>query len=254
VALFSNNGNSNNSNQNNNRREPVYYSGLRIRNYQDNTAIAISYSSGLMQIGIAKPDENNRFQNEISASVTPKKAAIIVDQLAHFEAGEEGVFGTVLGLGEVQTAIGFQMIDDKKYLRIAKVSKDGTINDQRTFAFPQNADPAYHWSDFDNMKFIRSYNDEIDYNMLKNALIDFARNMSGAGAYGGLYMNRYQEAFANSRITAICTKLGVNISNNNGSGNRNSGGGFFSNNGNSSNATSQHRSYEEISSMIDDDE
>lgn len=245
--------NDNQSSNNNNRNNPVYYSGLRLRNYQEGNAINITFSSGLMQIGIARPDENNRYQNEISASLTPKKAAIIVDQLSHFEAGEKGVFGTVLGLGEIQTAIGFQALDDKKYLRIAKVDKTGKITDQRTFTFPQNADPAYHWSDFDNMKFVRSYNDEIDYNMFKNALIDFARSMSGAGAYGGLHMNRYQESSLNSKIFGICSKLGVNLGNNFSNNNRSTGGGYFNNN-NSGSATSQHRSYEEISSMIDDDE
>lgn len=254
MAQFNNGNQGNNSNRN---YVTTYYSGLRIRNYNDKNAISISFSNGLMQIGIAVQDETNKYQNEISASLTPKKAAILVDQMIHVAAGEEGVFGTTLGLGEVQTAIGFQMIDDVKYLRIAKVNKDGIINDQRTFAFPNNSDPAVRWSDFDGMKFTKSYNDDIDFNMLKESLIDFSRNMSGAAGYGALYMNRYQEGSLNSKIVAICGKLGVAVGNGNNGGNRNySGGGYF-NSGNSNNnrsATSQHRSFDEISSMIDDDE
>lgn len=252
MAQFNNdnNGSSNSRNANN----ITYYSGLRVRNYNDGNAINITFGSGLMKVGIAVPDENNRFQDEISASLTPKKAAILVDQLSHFEEGEEGTFGTVLGMGEVQTAIGFQILKDNKYLRIAKVDKTGKIVDQRTFAFPKSADPAYRWSDFDNMKFTRSYNDDIDYNMFKNALIDFSRNMSGAAGYGTLYLNRYQDNGVSSRISAICSKLGINSGGNSGSRNY-SGGGYFNNNNNDSkSASSQHRSYEEISSMIDDDE
>ena len=245
MAQFNNDNNSNRNNSN----IITYYSGLRIRNYNDSTAINISYSSGLMKISIGKQGNDNKYEDELSASITPKKAAILVDQLSHFEAGEEGVFGIVLGLGEVQTAVGFQKIDDNKYLRIAKVDKNGTITDQRTFTFPAGSDPSYRWSDFDNMKFTRSYNDDIDYMMLKNAIIDFARNMSGAAAYGGLYMNRYQEGANNNKIAAICGKLGISTGNNN----RNySNNGYFSNN--NSNTTSQHRSYDEISSMIDDDD
>jgi hypothetical protein len=207
-----------------------------------------------MTVSIGVQEDGGRYNDEISASLTPKKAAIIVDQLSKFEAGEEGVFGTVLGMGEVQTAIGFQMIDGTKYLRIAKVDKTGRIENQRTFTFPSGVDASIHWSDFENMKFTRSYNDDLDYIMFKNALIDFARNMSGAAGYGTLYLNRYQEGFISSRISAICGKLGINTTGNN-SGNRNySNNGYFNNTNNNSNASSQHRSYEEISSMIDDDD
>lgn len=253
MAQFDNN---NNGNRNNNANSISYYSGLRIRNYNDNNAINITFRSGLMVVGIAKRNDNNIYEDEISASLTPKKAAILVDQMTHFEAGEEGVFGTVLGMSDVQTAIGLQVKDDNKYLRIAKVDKVGKIVDQRTFAFPKSSDPSYSWSDFDNMKFTRSYNDNIDYQMFKNALIDFARNMSGAAAYGGLYMNRYQDGGAYNKLNAIAVKLGVSSGNNNG--NRNySNNGFFNNSNNSNNnrsANSQHRSYDEITSMIDDDD
>ena len=252
MAQFGNDNNGNNSNRSN-ANGITYYSGLRIRNYNDSNAINISYSNGLMRVSIGEQGDDNRYStNELSASLSPKKAAILVDQLTQFEAGEEGVFGTVLGLGDIQTAIGLQMKDEKKYLRIAKVDKTGKITDQRTFCFQTNSDPAYRWSDFDGMKFTRTYNDEIDYTMFKNTLIDFARNMSGAAAYGGLYMNRYQEGSMSTKIAAICGKLGVNTGSSN-TNNRNYNGGYFSNN-NNSNATSQHRSYDEISSMIDDDD
>jgi type IV secretory pathway TraG/TraD family ATPase VirD4 len=90
--------------------------------------------------------------------------------------------------------------------------------------------------------------------MFKNALIDFARNISGAAGYGTLYLNRYQDSSMSTKISAICGKLGINT-NTNTNRSYNSGGGFFTNNDNSgNNPTSQHRSYDEIASMIDDDD
>jgi hypothetical protein len=87
--------------------------------------------------------------------------------------------------------------------------------------------------------------------MFKNALIDFARNISGAAGYGTLYLNRYQDSNVSNKISAICGKLGINTNNNT---NRSYSGGFFTNNDNGgNNPTSQHRSYDEIASMIDDD-
>lgn len=255
MAQFNNNNNQQGNNGNSrNANNTSYYSGLRITNYNEGNAITMGFSNGLMKIAISRPDENNRYQEEIAAFLTAKKAAIFVDQLSKLEAGEEGVFGTVLGMSEVQTAIGMVVKDDIKYLRIAKVDKNGIIQEQRTFAFSKNTDPGYRWSDFDNMKYTKTYNDEIDYTMFKNTLIDFSRNMSGAAGYGTLYLNRYQDNSMSARIAAICGKLGVNTGNG-GNSNRSYGGGYFSgNDSNRGNATSQHRSYDEISSMIDDDD
>jgi hypothetical protein len=246
-----------NANQNNRRYSNTYYSGLRIRNYSDHNAINISFSNGLMNIGIAKEDEEtHKFTNEIEAFITPKKAMVLLDQMQHFENNEDGVFGVVVGMSDIQTAIGFQLLNDNRYLRIAKVNREGRITDQRTFAFPKDADAGYTWSDFENMKFDRVFNDMIDYLMLKDAISDFARGMSGSYGYGTLYMNRYQEASYTTKLNAVLDKLGIPYSNNSNNSNRNTNNGYFnqSNNYSNNSTASQHRSYEEISSMIDDDD
>ena len=51
MAQFGNDNNGNNSNRNN-TNGITYYSGLRIRNYNDSNAINISYSNGLMRVSI----------------------------------------------------------------------------------------------------------------------------------------------------------------------------------------------------------
>lgn len=242
------------NNGDNNRRgyDPQYYSPVRIRNYDDHSAITISYSSGLMKVSIAKEGENHRFDEDmITISLTPKKAAVLADQMSKVEAGNvKEAYGTVVGMSEVQTAAALQIKDDIKYFRIAKVDASGRIQSQKTFAFPKNADAGMIWSDFDSMKYTKVYNDEIDYNMFKNALIDFSRSMTGGFGYAGLYMDRYNRGSIDTRLNAALKALGVNIENNRRSF---SGGGYF-NNGDSSNATSNHKSYSDIESMISDDD
>jgi hypothetical protein len=199
-----------------------------------------------MKLSISKL-ENNKYQDEISASITPKKAAILVDIMPRVEAGEEGVFGTTVGMSEVQTAVGFQNINDVIYFRIAKVDKSGRITDQRTFTFPSGSDASLRWSDFEGMKFTKDYNDMIDYNMFKEALADFARGISGAYGYGTIYMNRYHDSSITTKVNSIMDKLGIPV------GNKTTGG-YFNNNGNSNAGSSQHRSYEDISAMISDED
>ena len=114
-----------NANQNNRRYSNTYYSGLRIRNYSDHNAINISFSNGLMNIGIAKEDEeSHKYTNEIEAYITPKKAMVLLDQMQHFENNEDGVFGIVLGMSDIQTAIGFQLLNDNENKRIDRLESD----------------------------------------------------------------------------------------------------------------------------------
>lgn len=225
-----------------------YYSGLKIRNYNDHTGITISFSGGLMKIGIAKEGDNHRYEDELAASLTPKKVAILLDQMAKVEAGEKGAFGTVVGMSEIQTAIALQDVNDGRHLRIAKVAQDGKIQDQRTFTFPKESDAGMKWSDFDGMKYTKEFNDNIDYQLFKNALEDFVRGISGAYAYGGLYMNRYNEFSTSNKLNAALEKLGVQV---NTGGYRATNNGFFSGN---NNAGSAHKTYTDIESMISDDD
>ena len=238
------------------RSEPTYYSNLRPRNYDSHLAIGISYSSGLMKIAIQKENDQHRYDDLIVASLPPKKATILLHEMMQMEAAggsDTRAYGVTLGLSSVQTAIAFQIVNGNKHLRIAKVNSDGSIQDQKAYEFQSGVDSGLQWSDFDTMKFTKDVVDDVDYTMLKAAIEEFARGQSGAFAYGGIYMNRYMDSSLNSRVNAVMDKLGIERQANNSNYNR-SGGGFFDQNGSSNNATSEHRSYSDISSMLDDDE
>ena len=231
-----------------------YYSGIRFRNYDDHNELNFTFGIGLLRIGISKEGDDHRYTEEINASVPPKKALVLLDQIKILEEKGEGIYGTTLGLGDVQTAIAIQFKDDNRYVRIAKVNKDGRIQDQRTFCFYKNSDAGYNWSDFDNMKFTKNYNNDIDFETFKTILADFARGMSGAFGYGTLYLNRYQDNSMTNKINAALEKLGVPINRggNRGSNYSNSNGYF--NSGNNSGGVSQNKSYSDIESMIGDED
>lgn len=245
--------NNSNNNSNNGKFEPSYYSGLKIRNYENKNAIGIVFTSGLMNISIQKEDEStHKYEDVIKASLTAKKALILLHEMDLMEADEAEVtkaYGVTLGLGDVQTAFAFQRANGIKYMRIAKVNSDGSIKDQKSFEFANGVDNGVQWSDFDRMSFGKDTIDDLDYIMLKNTIADFSRNLSGAAGYGQIYLNRYDQSAMTNKINAIMDKLGIERrSNNSNYGNGNNG--FFSN----SNANSEHKSMSQISSMLDDDD
>ncbi len=242
----------NSSNSNNQKFETQYYSGLKIRNYDEHTAIGVTFSAGLMNIAIQKENAEHRYEDAIKASLTPKKAIILLHQMDLLEQSEgetTDAYGVTLGLGDVQTALAFQVVRGNKHLRIAKVNSDGSIKDQKAFEFVGGTDSGLKWNDFDRMNFSKNIVDDVDYQMLKTAIADFARSSSGALGYGQLYLNRYSESSMNNKVIAIMNKLGIETGSRNNS-NYGSGNGFFSGN----NATSEHKSYTQISSMLGDDD
>ena len=246
-------------NTNNNQQkkyETSYYSNLKIRNYDAHVAIGVRYSGGLMVISIQKENDQHRYEDIISAPLPPKKAAILLHEMDAMEASgntDSKAYGVTLGLSDVQTAIAFQIVNGTKHLRIAKVESSGRIQEQRAYEFTNGVDSGLQWSDFDSMKFSKDVVDDVDYRMLKEAIADFARGQSGALAYGGLYMDRYQQGSLGNKINAIMDKLGIERQQNNSNYQR-SGNGFFNNTNNTESSNSDHKSYSQISSMLDGDE
>ena len=235
--------------------EPTYYSNLGPRNYDNHTAIGISFSTGLMKIAIQKENEQHKYDTMIEASLPPKKATILLHEMNAMEesGGDDSrACGVVVGLSSVQTAIAFQIVNGVKHLRIAKVNQDGSIKEQKAYEFANGVDSGLQWSDFDSMKYSKDIIDDIDYVMLKAAIEEFARGQSGAYAYGAFYMNRYSEKSLSTRVNAIMDKLGIERQS--GNSNFQRGGGFFSEGSNNSAARSEHKSYSDISSMLDDED
>lgn len=241
-------GDSRNSSNGNKTFDPTFYSNLKIRNYNNHLSIKIEYNKGLMKISIQKETEEQfKFEELISANLTAKKAMILVHEMDQMEQSEEDgkAYGVMVGLAETQTAIAFQIVNGVKHLRIAKIdTSNGSVKDQKAFEFQNNSDTGMHWTNFDTMKYNQDIVNDVDYVMLKTAIADFARAQSGASAYGHLYMNRYSENVLTTKVNAIMDKLGIERRSNNNNYSNVSGDIF--------NATSEHKSYSQINSMLSD--
>lgn len=244
--------------RNNNQRrfETTYYSGTRIRNYSDHTALNFSFSSGLLRISIATENDQHRYDDKITANITPNKAQILLAAIKQMleENDEMKAYGTTLGISEIQTAIAVQSKDGNRYLRIAKVASDGTVTDQATFTFPVNTNSYLTWSDFDGMQFGKTNVEDLEFNSFCKILADFADGMSGALGYGTLYMNRYQESSLTNKVNAALEKLGVPVGTTNNIQRRSNNGGYFNNNADAPRGTSNHVNYSDIDNMLGDDE
>lgn len=258
-------GNNGGANNNNGKIfEPNYYAKTYITNYEKNTTVNVTFGSGLMKVAIAnRSADSGKTEEIISASLTGLKAQLLVSAIDQMEKDiEAGVaegkaYGTSVGMGEVVKAIAFAVENGNKSLIIAKVNTSGTVSEKTVYEFSKDANFYMSWDNFDTMKFAKNYDNEVEFTMLKNTLIDFARNISGAAAYGGLYLNRYEQTRDRNKINAIMDKLGISTRQGGQSYQRAENNFFNSNNGSTGgNRSSEHKTLDEIDSMFsgDDDE
>ena len=262
MALGSgyNGGNGNQSNNNTNY-EPRYYSRLRLRNYDTHMGIDISYSGGLMKIDIVKGSGESRMEAAASVYLTGIKAMMLYNQMMAFnqryieddkKLTQNMAFGVQTGMSEITTICAVHKNPDgQRALTIAKINASGSFTERTTFDFPKENLFGIEWSNFDQMKFDKKFESNIEFDMLAEAIHQFASTFSGAAGYNILDLNRYESNRQNSTIRRIAEKVGVEINNNRNNYSRGSNNYF---NSNSDRATSTHRTAEEIDSLIDSDD
>ena len=83
-----------------------------------------------------------------------------------------------------------------------------------------------------------------DLIILRNAIADFSRSMSGASAYAVADLTRYDMGRINKRIDQVFDKLGIERMTYGGNRNYNNGNNFLDN------ASSKSTSIEEIEDLI----
>lgn len=206
----------------NKRFDTTYYSRLHFNNYGDRKRLNITYSAGLMHISIAvAPDGNSPAEDKITVHLTGNKAKIFLEQLKLFEkAISEGninnsmAFGVQTGMSDVRTVIAAHTTADGKGITIAKVNSEGGINERYEFEFAKNYNFGLTWTNFDSMQIEKNYHDNLDYEMLKEAIEQFAITCSGAAGYNAVDLARYDIGAFRNKIESVMDKLGVPVQRN----------------------------------------
>ena len=248
-------------NNNNKNFEPTYYGKSYVSNFNDNTSVEFSFGSGLMEVSINKRNEDGKREKLIGAHLTGFKAQLMVKAIESLEAAiadgatDNAYFGTSVGIGEIVKSIAVGVEDGTKVLIICKVDKEGNISEKNVYKFANGANYYMSWKNFDSMDFSKNFDDSIEFTMFKNAIADFARNVSGAAGYGTLYLDRYERSKEHSRINSIMDKLGISVRQNSNNNYNRSNNSFFSNsNSNKGNMNSEHKSFSDIEDMLNSPE
>ena len=226
MALGSsyNGGNNNQSSSNNGNYDPRYYSRLRLRNYDTHMGIDISYSAGLMKIDIVKGTGETRMDAVASVYLTGIKAMMMYNQMTEFnikyleddkKLTQNMAFGVQTGLSEITTICAVHKNPDgQRAFTIAKINASGAFTERNTFDFPKENLFSINWSNLDQMKFDKKFESDVEFDMLAEAIYQFANTYSGAMGANILDLNRYENGKQNSMIRRIAEKVGVEINQN----------------------------------------
>lgn len=270
MALGDARGNNNNGARR--RYDSTFYSRLHFTNYPELTRLNITYSTGLMKFTIAiAPIEGENYEDKITLNLTGNKAKLLLNAIAKFEEDFNDIsinnsFGVTTGIGEISTVGAVHKTNSNgKAITIAKVDKNGTIVERYEFNFPQNYDYSINWEDFNNMKLTKEYDDNLEFEMFKDTLKEFATTYNGAAGYNALDLGRYEISANRTKIETIMNKLGIQPQGNNSNYQRRSStGNYFSGAMNppedagytntKSNSYSTHKSLDDIGWIGDEED
>lgn len=224
IGDYGNNGSSrggyqNNSSNGNKVYEPTYYSRFRIRNDKENKTLTISYRSALMIIEINDVDATNGYKPipAISLYLTGMKANMLVKEIDAFKAYKEAgdtdpqkAFGVITGSGDKITYIGFSTDDGTNTkINIGKFDGTGQVTESHSITLPMEYNYSIEWNNIEANDLVKVYRDDMDLDILKNALADFGRSFTGGLGYGALDLNRYEQNKDRRSIDQIFDRLGI---------------------------------------------
>ena len=196
--------------------ENTYYSRLRFRNGNDQ--INISYKSGLMVLEVGVVGDGYKFEASDNIYLSPTKADMLVssiDSMLAYINSEKKIdpnkaFGVNAGMNEKTSFIAFSSDQDKNiYVTIGKFDQSGVITQSTKFQFANDYHYSLEWNNLEENDITKVFDNRVDISMLKNALTDFSRNMSGALAYTIADTTRYDLHRINRRIDQVFDKLGI---------------------------------------------
>ena len=257
IGDFTSSSNQNNGNNQNSNKvyEPNYYSRLKIKNSEDKLVLSAKFSQGLLYLDISEISDNFKTDQVELICLSPTKAFLLASEIKNFinyisntdDIDICKAFGVNGGMGEKVSYIGFHATKDKEILiTIGKFDNEGRIIQSHTMHLNKDYNYSLQWSDIDNNRISKNYNNMVEITQILYLLEDFARCMNGAFGYSTLDLNRYEASKNNNNFKLIFDKLGIERPQ---YGNRSGGNNDFLTN--SSRVESNHTTIEGIEGLFD---
>ena len=200
-----------------------YFSRFKIRNAEQRKQLSASFKSGLLILSIDKLEENFTATTLQKIYLSPTKALLLAHELDAFveylksnevEAGRG--FGVNAGMGEKVTYIALHAARGTKYITIGKFDNAGNIIEKETLELNNDYHYALEWEDVEANKVERNIYNDIELEMFKTFLVDFAHSMNGAIGYSVADTAKYDLRKVLNKMDPIYDKLGIERRFNNG--------------------------------------
>lgn len=226
-------GNGGNQNKTNTLYEPSYYSRLRFTNYDDKLALGFTFWKGALKISISESGSANEGRNNELAYIhlSPIKARIFAESVQKIIEDPEtfDIYGIDTGSGDTSGFIAIGRDMGKPYLFIARVNSKGGYDSSQRFNFNFDRNYTLKVNDLNKLSYQKEYNNDVELQMFRDALMDYSKSASGAVAASVHDVGRYEAAKINNIIRKVGESMGVAKS----YGGGNSGNGGFFNDDNS---------------------
>lgn len=248
-----------NSNQNQSMWEASYYSRIRIKNPNTNTALTFTFWKGTLKLAIVESGTAQEGRNNELAYIhlSPTKAYMMAEAVKRVMDDPEGksIYGVDTGVAETRgfVAIGREM--GTPFLFIAKVNAKGEYDSSQRFAFNTDYNYLLNVHDLSNLKCQKEFMNNVELDQFRTLLEDYARFASGALGASFYDIGRYENAKLSNTVRKIGIKVGAIESKYDGNGGGRSNNSFFnkvdgeykqpSNGGNNSN----HSRYQQIDDL-----
>lgn len=219
MALGDFKGSNEKKGNNNGVYEKQYFSRVNFRDYQHNSGkvLNISYKSGMMVVSIDRPKEGGfEFETLVDSWITVTKAKLLINAIEAFKNEKTHTinsgYGISTGMNEVQRAfIIHGNANGSPAITIGKYNgQTGEWVVKETFEFNDDNFHFYlNWTNKDSNKADRIYNNSIEFDMLENAIRNFANSMDGAAAYATTDMLRFDFRAILNKMDPVYDKLGI---------------------------------------------
>lgn len=257
MALGSNN--YQNSNQNKSMWEASYYSRIRIKNPNTNTALTFTFWKGTLKVSIVESGSAQEGRNNELAYIhlSPTKAYMLAEGVKRVINDSEGnsIFGVDTGINETRGFIAVGRDTGIPFLFIGKVGINGNYESSQRFDFNNNYNYLLNVHDISTLKVQKEYMNNVELDQFRTLLEDYARFATGALGASFYDIGRYENAKMNNMVRKIGIKVGAidaKYGENGGRSNNsffNKADGEYSQPSGNSNSNSGHSRYQNIDDL-----